>query len=277
MTSIQTKSEARTLTGTDSPECSSFFVFHSPLHRPDENLHIADIEARFLAASASSIGYESQEGASNPDVSELNMESPMEDNTWAFYPNSMQVVGSSTRGSISNGLSFTSLRKTTCTDFAIRLVSIHKEGTVSYPATYSSEQTWTLFRMRKSIQWGVRVSATCTSNGATAGSLLGHDAYILAAHLRRARSRHSPCQMSEMLSSYSHRKSPPSSTQHPHRRAVTVTGGIRAPQMVGDEVTKTAASPDFAVALHELPPSAHLLWPLYWEVRPQACFDTMFW
>jgi hypothetical protein len=107
MTSIQTK----------SPECSSFFVFHSPdvreemkldirtsrgsLHRPDENLHSEDIEARCLAASASSsvgIGYESQEGASNPDVSELNMESPMEDNTWAFYPNSMQVIGSSTRG-----------------------------------------------------------------------------------------------------------------------------------------------------------------------------------
>ncbi len=36
--------------------------------------------------------------------------------------------------------------------------------------------------------------------------------------------------------------------------------------MVGDEITKTSASPDFAVALHELPPSAHLMWPMYWEV-----------
>jgi hypothetical protein len=166
MTSIQTKSgdsEARTLPAADSPECSSFFVFHSPdvleemkldirtsrgsLHRPDENLHIEEIEARFLAASAAaSEGYESQEAESNPNGSELKMESSNEDITWAFYPNSMQV-GSNNMGSMSNDLQSicncicaVPLRKATYPNFAIRFSSQERHN-LSPSSIDSTDQT----------------------------------------------------------------------------------------------------------------------------------------
>ena len=37
-------------------------------------------------------------------------------------------------------------------------------------------------------------------------------------------------------------------------------------QMQGDSIAKITAVPEFAVALHELPSCAHLMWPMYWEV-----------
>jgi hypothetical protein len=37
-------------------------------------------------------------------------------------------------------------------------------------------------------------------------------------------------------------------------------------QMQGEVIAKITAIPEFAVALYELPPSAHLMWPMYWEV-----------
>ncbi len=116
MTGIHITSDARILSGADFPECSSFFVFHSPsseireeitldirpsrgsLQRPDENLHIEEIEARFWAATAASEDNESQEAESNPDgsrvPSDMKMEGSIEDVTWAVYPKTMQVRNS---------------------------------------------------------------------------------------------------------------------------------------------------------------------------------------
>ncbi len=162
MTTIQTKSEARTLSGADSeewtlsgagsPECGAFFVFHSPdvseetkldirpsrgsLHRPDEHLYIEAIEARILAASAAtSEGYESQEAESNPDGSELKMDSSVEDRTWAYYPNSMQVWQKHPR--IDNRLAIRNLTLYVPPERlrfqTLQSDLIHKKGTDSYP------------------------------------------------------------------------------------------------------------------------------------------------